>query len=145
MIELIMTVVLLTATPEPQCSPGMIHWSVFCLTPDQYEQKVNPVPPTPISVVVEGVERWRPMVNYYWGRHGKTDLMLRVMWCESRGRHWVTNEAGSSATGLFQIMDFWHKLWAGDYKDPWVNAATAYQIWLSQGVGAWNASRSCWG
>lgn len=120
----------------PQCAEGLIHYPPLCLTQEQINALNQPTP-HPAYAYVEGVEQWRPMVDYYWGKHGATTAMLKIMQCESRGRWWVMNEQGSGAAGLFQIMPFWKKLWAGDYLDPWINAATAYQIWLVQGYGAW--------
>lgn len=146
MIELILTAVLFTAPTNPAECPDParpIHYPPYCLTEAEYQATLPKSPPTPVSVSV-GVEQWRPMVDFYWGKHGKTDLMLAVMDCESGGDPNAKNPY-STASGLYQILDFWHKKWAGNYFDPWVNAATAYQIWLSQGIGAWNASRSCWG
>lgn len=148
MIELVM-VVLLSTAPSVECPDfdRPIHYMPYCLTEEEYQAiiapKPPPAPPAPVSVAV-GVEQWRPMVAFYWGKHGKTDLMLRVMDCESGGAWWADNPR-SSAAGLFQIMGFWQRAWPGNYYDPWTNASVAYQIYLSQGIGAWNASRSCWG
>jgi hypothetical protein len=124
----------LTGTPAP-CAEGLIHYMPYCLTQEEYAALIKPPPPA--YPYVEGVEQWRPMVDYYWGKHGATTAMLKIMECESRGRWWVYNEQGSGAAGLFQIMPMWKKVWGGDYLDPWINAATAYQIWLVQGYGAW--------
>lgn len=125
---------------EPPCAPGLIHtWGVLCVTEVEFERLWNPAPPVPIPVELvgePGVEQWRTMVAYYWGKHGATDRMLRIMRCESGGVPTAKNPH-SSATGLFQVMGFWQKVWPGDYTDPWTNAAVAYQIWLSQGYGAW--------
>ncbi len=97
--------------------------------------------PTPMSA---GVEQWRPLVAHYWPAD-QVDLMLKVIDCESGGVPSVPNRHGSGALGLFQIMPLWQKGWPGDYTDPWTNAAVAYQIWLTQGLGAWRSSRGCWG
>lgn len=119
-----------------------IHYMPYCLTQSEYDAMVAPVPmetaPTGYAYV-EGVEQWRSMVAFYWGKHGyaHVDRMLRIMRCESGGKWWVMNEQGSGAEGLFQIMQFWKKKWPGNYKDPWTNAAVAYQIWLTQGYRAW--------
>jgi hypothetical protein len=128
-----------TLTGAP-CPEGMIHYLPYCLTQEEYDALLQPTP-LPTYPYTEGVEQWRSMVDYYWGKHGATDRMLDIMDCESRGRWWVMNEQGSGAEGLFQIMQFWKKDWPGDYKDPWTNAAVAYQIWLEQGYGAWTCSR----
>lgn len=125
------------ASDVPECAPGLIHSMPYCLTPEQFEAMWNP--PVPVELVGEpGVEQWRTMVNYYWGKHGQAhvDRMLRIMDCESGGNPKAKNPR-SSATGLFQILAFWQKAWPGDYTDPWTNAAVAYQIWLTQGYAAW--------
>jgi hypothetical protein len=136
-MALALTAALLLSPAEvPQCAPGLIHSPPLCLTAEQFEAMWNPPPPAPPSSPVSGVEQWRSMVAYYWGKHGATDRMLRIMKCESGGLATAKNPR-SSATGLFQIMGFWQKVWPGDYTDPWTNAAVAYQIWLSQGYAAW--------
>lgn len=139
-LELLLTATLVTTPSPPECPEGMIHYPPLCLTVEQHRALVNPQPPMPVYEYIEGVEQWRPMIAYFWGKHGvaHVDRMLRIMWCESRGRWWVMNEQGSGAEGLLQIMQFWKKVWPGNYKDPWTNAAVAYQIWLSQGYGAWS-------
>lgn len=134
-LELLLTATLATVPSPPQCPEGMIHYPPLCLTVEEHQALVNPQPiaaPVIIYPYIEGVEQWRSMVAYFWGKHGvaHVDRMLRIMWCESRGRWWVMNEQGSGAEGLFQIMQFWKKQWPGDYKNPWTNAAVAYQIWL---------------
>ncbi len=92
-------------------------------------------PPPNTNSAPIGVEQWRSMVAHYWPAE-HVDRMLRIMACESGGNPAAKNPR-SSATGLFQVMGFWQKTWPGDYTDPWTNAAVAYQIWLSQGYGAW--------
>ncbi len=90
----------------------------------------------PISTsLVLGVEQWRSMVAHYWPAE-HVDRMLRIMDCESSGVP-TARHPRSGAAGLFQVMPFWQKTWPGDYTDPWTNASVAYQIWLSQGFGAW--------
>lgn len=81
-----------------------------------------------------GVEQWRHLVAWFWPAE-HVDRMLRIMACESGGNPYAYNPSG--ATGLFQVMPFWQRTWPGDYTDPWTNGAVAYQIWLSQGYGAW--------
>lgn len=81
-----------------------------------------------------GVEQWRQLVAAY--TRWDVDRMLRIMECESHGNPAAKNPR-SSATGLFQIMGFWQKVWPGDYTDPQTNVAVAYQIWLAQGYRAW--------
>lgn len=136
----LVTIALTATLTSAPCPDGMIHYMPYCLTPAKYESMFQPVLPPPSYPYTEGVEQWRAMVDYYWGKHGATDRMLAIMHCESRGRWWVYNEQGSGAAGLFQIMPFWKKVWGGDYLDPWINAATAYQIWLDDGYGAWSCA-----
>lgn len=152
MIELVMVTVLFTVAPAPveaPCAPDLIHYMPYCLTPAEYQAIINPPPPAPLYVAVGGVEQWRAMVDYFWGKHGATNLMLNIMDCESGGDPNAKNP-NSSASGLFQIMRFWQSDWPGDYFDPWTNAAVAYQIWLEADrwgspYSPWYASRSCWG
>lgn len=130
------------ALEQSPCAPGLIHYMPYCLTEEEYLELIKP-PPLPVVVQPEiqpGVEQWRSMVEYYWAKHGYShvDRMLRIMWCESKGIPWEMNDAGSGAEGLFQIMQFWKVQWPGNYKDPWTNAAVAYQIWLEQGYQAWS-------
>lgn len=136
MASLALTVALtLTPTAVDECAPGLIHAMPYCLTPEQFEAMWNPPPPAPPPLPVSGVEQWRTMVEWFWDEP-HTSRMLRIMDCESGGDPSAKNPR-SSATGLFQIMGFWQKVWPGDYTDPWTNAAVAYQIWLSQGFAAW--------
>jgi len=133
----------LLLTPQPSlCADGLYQFEGRCLTADEY-YAWPPAPvlppsapaPAPKPVYAPGVEQWRPMVAYYWPA-AHVDRMLRITKCESNGNPRAVNPR-SGAAGLFQIMPFWKRVWAGDYLDPWVNAATAYQIWLVQGYGAW--------
>lgn len=122
-----------------------VHYMPFCLTEAEYQALLTPKPvsvaPATSYAPQMGVEQWRGMVNYYWGRHGGwvVDRMLQIMACETvpDGNPRSLNPS-SGAAGLFQIMPQWKRVWGGDYFDPWVNAATAYQIWLAQGWGAWS-------
>lgn len=116
-----------------------IHYPPLCLTEAEYLALTSPPPPpvAPSPVFVAGVEQWRAMVAYYWPVWA-VDRMLRIMACETvpDGNPRSYNPR-SGASGLFQIMPGWKKVWPGDYFDPWTNAAVAYQIWLVQGFGAW--------
>lgn len=116
-----------------------IHYPPFCLTETEYEALTAP-PPSPVAPsAVYGplVERWRPLVVFYWPPWA-VDRMMRIMVCETvpDGNPNSYNPT-SGASGLFQIMPGWKKVWGGDYFDPWINTATAYQIWLVQGFAAW--------
>jgi len=95
---------------------------------------VTAAPPPP-NIYGPGVEQWRSMVAHFWPAE-HVDRMLRIAECESHGVPTAVNPS-SGAAGIFQVMPFWQKTWPGDYTDPWTNAAVAYQIWLSQGYGAW--------
>lgn len=139
MIELFLVAVLSAPCPDPA---RPVHYMPFCLTEAEYQAiiapKPPPSPPAPVSVAV-GVEQWRPLVTFYWGKHGQyhVDRMLRIMRCESGGDPNAWNKS-TDVRGLFQVRwPIWSKLWGGNYFDPWVNAATAYQVWLLQGYQAW--------
>lgn len=116
-----------------------VHYLPFCLTEAEYVALTAPPPPPPAPTPhsVDLVERWRPIVAHFWGKHGVTDRMLRIMRCESGGDPWAWNKS-TDVRGLFQVRyPLWSKLWPGDYFDPWTNAAIAYQVWLEQGFRAW--------
>lgn len=131
------------AEDDPCPDPARpVHYSVLCLTEAESlaltaTPAPNPAPAPSYSPYSWEIEQWRPMVAFYWGKHGlgHVDRMLRIMRCESRGLPWAYNRSGAS--GLFQIMPFWQRAWPGDYFNPWTNAAVAYQIWLTQGYAAW--------
>lgn len=101
-------------------------------TPPPTKRAAAPRPP-PTRPNNAGVEQWRPLVASYpdWS----VDLMLRVMWCESRGNPNADNPR-STANGLFQILD-------GPF-DPAANVSLAHSMWSSRGTQPWSASRSCW-
>jgi hypothetical protein len=123
-----------TDCPDPT---RPIHYPPLCLTETEYAALTAPPPaPTPVAAVYGPlVERWRPLVVFYWPPWA-VDRMMRIMRCESLGDPTARNPS-SGASGLFQIMPGWKKIWGGDYFDPWINTATAYQIWLVQGFDAW--------
>lgn len=146
---LAIALVVLTATPAlaQTCAPDLHYFEGRCLTYAEWtawpEPDLVPIsPPTNSGPVYRGmgngqVEQWRPMVAYYWGRHGATDRMLRIMRCESGGNPYAWNRS-TDVRGLFQVRyPLWSKLWPGNYYDPWTNAAIAYQVWLTQGYRAW--------
>ena len=82
----------------------------------------------------DNVEQWRGLVAAYplWD----VDRMLRIMACESGGNPNAYN-GSTGVAGLFQIHPLWQKAWPGDYYDPAINVAVAYQVWLEQGYRAW--------
>lgn len=145
-----LAVVLIPLTAQAQTCDHQ-NWSGQCMTAAEYAawtawpvvatptHQPDPVPVT--TPVYRGmgsnVEQWRSMVAYYWGKHGATDRMLRIMRCESGGNPNARN-VRTDVRGLFQVKyPLWSKLWPGNYYDPWTNAAIAYQVWLSQGYRAW--------
>lgn len=72
------------------------------------------------------------------------DTAVRVAFCESSMNPRARNST-SSARGIYQIMQSWHKI-----NEKWlfnedVNIAVAYQLWQEQGWRPWEASRHCWG
>ena len=79
-------------------------------------------------------EHWRQLVLSFHDWPGRVVLM--VAWCESRDEWWQV-EPVSGATGLFQVL--------GGSIDPARNVFEAHRRYLAQGLGAWRASRSCWG
>lgn len=150
-ILLAIALVVLTATPAlaQTCGPDLHYFNGRCLTDAEWTAWPPapvviqiPPPPPPPTPVYRGmgngqVEHYRPMVAYYWGRHGATDRMLRIMRCESGGNPNALHPR-TDVRGLFQVRyPLWSKLWPGNYYDPWTNAAIAYQVWLTQGYRAW--------
>lgn len=138
-VALLTLAVPVSASAECPDPSRPIHYPPFCLTEAEYLALTAPPPPpvAPGGVYGPLVERWRPMVAYYWGKHGVTDRMLKIMKCESGGDPNAWNKS-TDVRGLFQVRwPIWSKLWGGDYFDPWINAATAYQVWLTQGFAAW--------
>lgn len=121
----------LPSTDVPQCAPGLIHSPPLCLTAEQFEAMWNPPTPPPISL--EGQVR---VIAYYFWPDWAAERMIRIAKCESNFEPWAVNSR-SGAAGIWQVMPFWKKLWPGNHLDAWTNGAVAYQIWLSQGFGAW--------
>lgn len=99
----------------------------------------------------QGVERWRPIVEYYFiqaGVPGQVDNALRVMRCESKGRPDAANPR-SSADGLFQHLDAFRdrNAWrigeqTYDKMDPIDNiAVTAAVVAVDRGWRQWACKR----
>ncbi len=74
----------------------------------------------------------------------EADTALKVAKCESSLNPKAVNKT-SSARGLFQIMQSWHKIDQKWLLNEDINIAVAYQLWLEQGWTPWEASRHCWG
>lgn len=68
---------------------------------------------------------------------------IKVARCESGLNPKAVNKA-SSARGLFQIMQSWHKIDQKWLFDPEINIRVAYKLWTEQGWTPWEASKSCW-
>lgn len=73
-------------------------------------------------------------------------IMVEIARAESQFRPWVDNESGSSASGLFQILD---QTWAdygcsGDVYDAADNIACARKIYNKRGTKDWEASSYHW-
>jgi soluble lytic murein transglycosylase-like protein len=85
-----------------------------------------------------GVERWRPLVEVYFGRED-VDRVLCLMERESGGDPGAVNPS-SGASGLMQVMPDWADVFGyrrDDLFDPLVNLWISSQIGEQQGWGAW--------
>lgn len=82
------------------------------------------------------VMRWEPLLVEHFPAD-IVDNMLCLVKHESEGLPYAVNPT-SSATGLLQIMGFWHVRWPGDYKDGAFNIEIARRIYDIQGLGAWS-------
>jgi len=58
----------------------------------------------------------------------------RIMWCESKCQPAAYNRSGAS--GLMQIMGFWHH--GRDPFDPATNLVMAHEVYETQGWRAWS-------
>lgn len=72
------------------------------------------------------------------------DLAIKVARCESHLNPKAINK-GSSARGLFQVMQSWHKIDQKWLFDPVINTRVAHKLYQEQGWVPWEASRHCWG
>lgn len=93
-------------------------------------------------IIINGnVESFRPLLaKYDWN----TDIMLRIMDCESKGNPLIVNNnpaTGDYSVGLFQINLYGamaktrpSEAWL---KDPINNIQYAYSLYKSQGYEAW--------
>jgi hypothetical protein len=103
-----------------------------------YWAERQPQGPVPYRGMGADVERWRPLVESYFGAN--TDAALRVMDCESGGNKYAKNDL-SSASGLFQFLaSTWEKVTGEDYPgnvfDGESNIAAAAE--LSGGGSDWS-------
>lgn len=135
-MNLILTLAL-WLSPQP-----CVNWYSYCL-PDYVARWVPVEPvvdPGPVSVVVDTEAEVREIAEHFWPAWA-VDRMVRIAECETVP-DWNARSLNpsSGAAGLWQIMPQWQKVWPGDYFDPWVNGAVAYQVWLEQGFGAWVCS-----
>lgn len=69
---------------------------------------------------------------------------IKVAKCES-GLNPLSVNKTSSARGLFQIMQSWHKIDQRWLFIPEINIQVAYQLWRDQGWEPWRASNHCHG
>lgn len=81
------------------------------------------------------VERWRGLVASYFPT--EVELALCVIRWESGGNPDAYNP--SSASGLFQVKQFWFDAYGGDPFDPANNVRVAALVRSSQGWSAWQA------
>jgi len=83
-----------------------------------------------------------------------TPVLIAIAKCESEYRQHkykgvvLTNEQGSSATGVMQIMASYHQDTAAnlghDIQTTQGNMAYAYHLYNERGTQPWDASRNCW-
>lgn len=112
-----------------------VVWGELCV-PAYTVRWLPAAPPTPQNVaVVTSEDVARTIVEHFWPAWA-VDRMMRIAECESHYSPTAVNPT-SGAAGIWQIMPGWQRTWPGDYQDPWVNGAVAYQIWLVQGFDAW--------
>jgi transglycosylase-like protein with SLT domain len=94
-----------------------------------------PAPPEPIChaehrhavTVSEAIRHWFP--EGWWA------TFCRIAWCESTFEPGAYNRSG--ATGLFQIMPFWHDEVDVDPWTIWGSTALARHVFDVQGPDAW--------
>ncbi len=84
-------------------------------------------------------------IRYVFGEYG--DLAVKVAKCESGLNEKSVNKQ-SSARGLFQVMQSWHKIDQKWLFDPMINSLVARELFESSGnsfLPHWQASFNCWG
>lgn len=72
------------------------------------------------------------------------ETAVRIAKCES-GLNPKAKNKTSSARGLFQVMQSWHRINEKWLLNEDINIQVAYQLWQEQGWNPWEASRHCWG
>lgn len=72
------------------------------------------------------------------------DIAVKVARCESHLNPKAVNKS-SSARGLFQIMQSWHKIDQKWLFDPVINIQVAHKLYQEQGWTPWAASNHCHG
>lgn len=79
-----------------------------------------------------------------FGEHG--DLAVKVAFCES-GLNPKAKNSTSSARGLFQVMQSWHKINEKWLFNPDINIQVAHGLFKESGNSFsphWDASKHCW-
>lgn len=71
------------------------------------------------------------------------EIALKIAQCES-GLNPKAKNKNSSARGIYQIMQSWHRIDEKWLLNEDINIAIAKQLYDEQGWNPWNASKSCW-
>lgn len=100
---------------------------------------IIPPTPTPTQSQEQLIEQ---EIRLVFGKAG--DTAVKVARCESGLNPQAKNKI-SSARGLFQIMQSWHKIDQKWLFNPNINILVAKQLYDEQGWNPWEASRWCWG
>jgi hypothetical protein len=87
-------------------------------------------------------EQMKQIIRDVWGEYA--ELGIAIARCESGFNPEAVNPT-SSARGLFQVMQSWHKIDQKWLFNPVINTHVAYQLYQEQGVAPWEASKHCWG
>lgn len=112
---------------------------------------VSPLSAKEIVIVEKIVEKTVPItkdssiedqIRAAFGAEG--DIALEVARCESGLNPKAVNKT-SSARGLFQIMQSWHKIDQKWLFDPVINIQVARKIYQEQGWTPWVSSNHCHG
>lgn len=144
--------------PAWKHSAAVVMLSTLCVgvTVGLLQEKYKPVMASPLSnkeyVMVEKiVEKEIPVtkdspiedqIRAAFGAEG--DIAVKVARCESHLNPKAVNKS-SSARGLFQIMQSWHKIDQKWLFDPVINIQVAHKLYQEQGWTPWAASNHCHG